>query len=265
MQANTIPATFWALAFLLLPDNQDHKQQILLALQSTRLPDRHTSVPDAQAQQQKSHNGRLSAAVGSSEAVAAGMATAAPGFDAAAHTKVPAAKDPETAASEAAARALDAQIAAPDARGPYSKGCLSLKSEFNSDLSEQCGCNVHNALCLACASVACLILLSLHAPNCCYKCQQICSCSDQTHVAFVHADVTSVHTHFTSCYQANVAIAPYPCCYLQLCWLIQKCCHILAFVKPSWAFLSTCYNPPTAVHPTFCEWLTCGMQAMTVW
>ncbi len=111
MQANTIPATFWALAFLLLPDNQDHKQQILLALQSTQLHAKHTSIPDAQAQQQTSPDGKLSAAVGSSEAVAAGMAAAAPGSDAATHSKVPAAKGPKAATS--------------DARGPHSEGCLS--------------------------------------------------------------------------------------------------------------------------------------------
>ena len=34
LQANTVPATFWALAFLLLPDNADHKQQILHSLRS---------------------------------------------------------------------------------------------------------------------------------------------------------------------------------------------------------------------------------------
>ncbi|KAA6426780.1 MAG: cytochrome P450, partial [Trebouxia sp. A1-2] len=113
--ANTIPATFWALAFLLLPDNQEHKQQILLALQSTRFPDTHTSVPDAQAQQEKSHNGRFSAAVGDSEAVAAGLAAAAPGFDAATHPNVPPAS--EAATSETAAPALDMQTAAPDGRG----------------------------------------------------------------------------------------------------------------------------------------------------
>ena len=122
MQANTIPATFWALAFLLLPDNQDHKQQILLALQSTHT---HTSVPDAQAQQQMSPDGRRSAAVASSEAVAATMAAAARGVDAATHTQVPAVRDPETAISEAAAPVLNMHTAPPDARGLYSKGCLS--------------------------------------------------------------------------------------------------------------------------------------------
>jgi len=125
MQANTIPATFWALAFLLLPDNQDHKQQILLALQSTQSQAKHTGVPDAQAQQQTAPDGRLSAAFGSSEAVAAGLATAAPGFDAATHTKVAAAQVPETATPEAAAPVLDTQTAPPDAKKSYSTGCLS--------------------------------------------------------------------------------------------------------------------------------------------
>ena len=122
MQANTIPATFWALAFLLLPDNQGHKQQILLALQSTHT---HTSVPDAQAQQQMSPDGRRSAAVASPEAVAAKMAAAAQGVDAATHTQVPALRDPETVISEAAAPVLDMHTAPPDARGLYSKGYLS--------------------------------------------------------------------------------------------------------------------------------------------
>ena len=123
MQANTIPATFWALAFLLLPDNQDHKQQILLALQSTNAH-RDTGVPHAQAQQQTSPDGRLSAAVGSSETVAAGMTAAAPGFDAA--TQKPAISEAETAIFEAAAPTSDTQIAPPDARvHSYSKNCLS--------------------------------------------------------------------------------------------------------------------------------------------
>ena len=34
VQANTVPATFWALAFLLLPDNALYKQQIVSSLQS---------------------------------------------------------------------------------------------------------------------------------------------------------------------------------------------------------------------------------------
>ena len=123
MQANTIPATFWALAFLLLPDNQDHKQQILLALQSTSAHT-DTGVPHAQAQQQTSPDGRLSAAVSSSEAVAAGKAAPAPGFDAA--TRKRALSDAETAISEAAAPMLDMQIAPSGARvQPYSKNCLS--------------------------------------------------------------------------------------------------------------------------------------------
>ena len=122
MQANTIPATFWALAFLLLPENQDHKQQILLALQSTHT---YTSVPDAQAQQQTSPDGRHSAAVASPEAVAAKMAAAARGVDAATHIQVPAVRGPETVISEAAAPVSDMHTAPPDANGLYSKGCLS--------------------------------------------------------------------------------------------------------------------------------------------
>lgn len=217
MQANTIPATFWALAFLLLPDNQDHKQHILLALQSTNT---HTSGPDAQAQQQMSSDGKPSAADGGSAAVAAGMAAAAPGFDAAAHSEVSAARSPEAATCETGAPAIDTENAPPDARGPYSKKCLSSNSEFNSDLSEQCAQ-------WTVRSIDCLILLSLHAPNCCYKCQQICSCFVQPHVAFVHADVTSIHAHPVPRLHAVLTNASSPRCNLQLCWAVQKCCHIL--------------------------------------
>lgn len=39
VQANTVPATFWALAFLLLPENAHHKQQILSSLQCPGSPD----------------------------------------------------------------------------------------------------------------------------------------------------------------------------------------------------------------------------------
>jgi hypothetical protein len=198
MQANTIPATFWGLAFLLLPDNQDHKQQILLALQSSQSHAKHTGAPDAQAQQQTSPDGKVPAAVGGSADVAERMAAAAPGSEVAAHTQVPAAKGPEAAISKTAAPASDMQTAPPDARGPCSKGCLSLNFEFISDLSEQCGQQslfvLSNQVYLSCASVKFLLLLLSHASSCCYKCQQICSCLDQTLVAFVHADITSIHT-----------------------------------------------------------------------
>ena len=33
MQANTVPATFWAVAFLLLPEHQQYKQQVLHSVQ----------------------------------------------------------------------------------------------------------------------------------------------------------------------------------------------------------------------------------------
>lgn len=49
VQANTVPATFWALAFLLLPDNAHHKQQILSSLQSGGS---HDNSQTALAQQQ---------------------------------------------------------------------------------------------------------------------------------------------------------------------------------------------------------------------
>ena len=49
LQANTVPATFWALAFLLLPDNAHHKQQILSVLQSGGSHDNSRTAP---AQQQ---------------------------------------------------------------------------------------------------------------------------------------------------------------------------------------------------------------------
>ena len=53
VQANTVPATFWALAFLLLPDNAHYRQQILFSLQ----PDgSHGSSPTPPAQQQEVHD-----------------------------------------------------------------------------------------------------------------------------------------------------------------------------------------------------------------
>ncbi|DBA87474.1 TPA: Cytochrome P450 7B1, variant 4 [Trebouxia sp. C0004] len=134
--ANTIPATFWALAFLLLPDNQEHKQQILLVLQSMPAQASHACLADARAQQQTSPDGRLPAAIGSSEAVAVGTATAAPGFDAATHAKVAEAKGPAT--SEAAAPALDTLSTPPDARGPYSNDGLVTQACDRSSLLAGC-------------------------------------------------------------------------------------------------------------------------------
>ncbi len=261
MQANTIPATFWALAFLLLPDNQDHKQHILLALQSTHLQAKHTSVPDAPTQQQTSPDGALSAAVGSSEAVAAGMAAAAPGSDAAGHTKVPAAKGPEAATPKAGAPASDTQTVLPDARGPYSEDCLSWVW-LSWHLFIQCGCSVRGEYHgrpwnSARDVVTCIEQMPANL-------QLLSRLMLQTHVAFVHAHIASINTHFTLCYQCILTNTPSPCCNLQLCSLMQTCCHILAIIKPSRAHLSTCCNPPTAFDLIISEWSTYGMQAMTL-
>ena len=245
MQANTIPATFWALAFLLLPDNQDHKQHILLALQSTHLQAKHTSVPDAPTQQQTSPDGRLSAAVGSSEASAAGMAAAATGSGAAAHTKVPVLIAPETATSVTAAPVSDTQTAPTDARGPYSEDCLSWVW-LSWHLCEQCGavCMVNIMTARGVAARDVLTCIEQMPANL----QLLSRLMLQIHVVFVRAHVASIHTHFMLCYYAILTNAPSPCCCLQLCWLIQTCCHILACEKPYWAFLITCYNPPTALN-----------------
>ncbi|KAL3148124.1 hypothetical protein ABBQ38_014405 [Trebouxia sp. C0009 RCD-2024] len=48
--ANTIPATFWSLAFLLLPDNAHHKQHILSSIQSGGS---HSTSHSSSAQQQE--------------------------------------------------------------------------------------------------------------------------------------------------------------------------------------------------------------------
>lgn len=75
-QANTVPATFWALAFLLLPQNQRHRQQVLASLQHTPPAAGPTSPPSGAQVQQHRAPGNAQAAAASDEADASVAAMA---------------------------------------------------------------------------------------------------------------------------------------------------------------------------------------------
>lgn len=75
-QANTVPATFWALAFLLLPQNQLHRQQVLASLQHTHPAAGLTSPPSGAQLQQHRAPGNAQAAAASDEAGASVAAMA---------------------------------------------------------------------------------------------------------------------------------------------------------------------------------------------
>ncbi len=80
MQANTVPATFWSLAFLLLPENQHHKRQVLASLHSVHLDQDTISTSAAETQEYDLSNAPQAAptAATSTAAAAAALSTEQP-------------------------------------------------------------------------------------------------------------------------------------------------------------------------------------------
>ena len=70
VQANTVPATFWSLGFLLLPENGHRKQQILASLQSVQPDSGPTSLSDHVQHCKHLENAQTDAKIGAAAAQA---------------------------------------------------------------------------------------------------------------------------------------------------------------------------------------------------